>query len=101
MAYANGDFELALVAAAGDDPAVMADLRQGFCDSLGNQLDLLRRARCDGNWRLAAERLMGLGASFHAGELVQLAEEAMDGAPGDPAVLRKIGRLADRFSANP
>ena len=49
---------------------------------------------------MAAERLKGLGASFHAGELVVLAEEALDGAPGDPAILRKLGALATRFSAN-
>ena len=100
MAYASGDFELALAAAAGNDPALLGELRQGFVESLGGQLDLLHRARCDGNWQLAAERLKGLGASFHSGELVVLAEEALDGAPGDPAILRKLGTFAARFSAS-
>ena len=100
MAYAKGDFELALAAAAGDDPALAGELRAGFVDSLSAQLDLLGRARCDGNWALAAERLKGLGASFHAGELVSLAEEALDGAPGDPAILRKLTDFEARFSAN-
>ena len=100
MAYANGDFELALAAAAGGDTDLQAELRAGFADSVGGQLDLLRRARCDGNWQLAAQRLRGLGASFHSGELVRLANEAIEGAPGDPAVLRKIGTFAARFSAN-
>lgn len=100
MAYASGDFELALAAAAGDDPALLGELREGFIQSLAGQVDLLHRSRCDGNWQMAAERLKGLGASFHAGELVVLAEEALDGAPGDPAILRKLGALATRFSAN-
>ena len=98
MAYANGDFELALASVAGSDSALIAELRSGFAHSVDGQLDLLRRARCDGNWKLAAERLKGLGASFHSGELVALANEALDGAPGDPAVLRKIGTFAERFS---
>lgn len=98
MAYARGDFELALTAAAGDDAALLAELRRGFADSLANQIDLLQRARCDGNWRTAAERLAGLGASFHAGDLVALAEEALQGAPGDPVVLRKLGAFAAQFS---
>lgn len=90
---------MALAAAAGDDPALLGELRLGFIESLDGQLDLLRRARCDGNWQLAAQRLRGLGASFHAGELVMLAEEAIAGAPGDPVILRKLGAFANRFSA--
>lgn len=99
MAYAQGDFELTLTAAAGNDPALIAELRAGFAQSLGSQLDLLQRSRCDGNWNIAAERLRGLGASFHAGELVMLAEEALDGAPGDPAILRKLEGFVSRFAA--
>lgn len=99
MAYAKGDFELALTAAAGNDPQLIADLRGCYLESVGAQLDLLQRSRCDGNWQMAAERLRGLGASFHAGDLVNLADEALDGAPGDPAVLRKISNYMNRFSA--
>lgn len=98
MAYAQGDFELALAAAAGDDPALLAELRSGFVESLDSQLDLLSRSRCDANWQMAAERLKRLGASFHAGDLVALAEEALDGAPGDPAVLRKLAAYSGRFA---
>ena len=99
MAYAHGDFELALTAAAGDDPALFAELRDCFAESFAIQLDLLKRSRCDANWIMAAQRLRGLAASFHSGDLVALAEEALDGAPGDPAVLRKLSTLADGFSA--
>ncbi|WP_151974770.1 Hpt domain-containing protein [Erythrobacter sp. EC-HK427] len=99
MAYEQGDFELALTAAAGDDMALIAELRASFLESLEAQITLLSRARCDGNWDVAAHRLKGLGASFHAGELARLAQEAIDGAPGDPAVLRKLRELHLRFSA--
>lgn len=97
MAYEHGAFDATIAAAAGEDPALVAELRDAFCDSLERHLDLLRRARCDGNWTIAAQRLRGLAASFHASELVALAGEAVDGAPGDPRVLRRIEHFRDRF----
>jgi hypothetical protein len=100
MAYDAGSFDATLAAAAGDDPELLAQLRAGFVESLLHQLDLLRRARCDGNWEVAAQRLKGLGASFHAPDLVRLADEALDGAPGDPSVLRKLDRLSGEFVAS-
>ena len=99
MAYAAGSFEAALDAAAGADVALRAELRTSFLESAAAQMDLMQRARCDGNWRVAATRLHGLGATFHAGELADLAAEALDGAPGDPVVLRKIGAFLARMSA--
>lgn len=100
MAYVHDDFEMALSSAVGDDPALRDELRAAFLESLAGQVDLLRRSRCDANWRTAADRLRGLGASFHAGDLVKLAQEASDGAPGDPAVLRKLDDFAKGFSAS-
>lgn len=100
MAYDAGSFDATLAAAAGDDPELLAQLRAGFVESLAQQIDLLRRARCDGNWEVAAQRLRGLGASFHAPDLVALAEEAFDGAPGDPSVLRKLDRFCTQFAAS-
>jgi len=93
------DFDATLAAAAGDDPALLEELRAAFGESLAQQVDLLRRARCDGNWEMAARRLTGLGSSFNAPEVMMLAREALDGAPGDPAVIRKLAALCDRFSA--
>jgi hypothetical protein len=52
MAYVAGTLDATLAAAAGDDPDLFAELRVAFIDSLTRQLDLLGRARCDGNWRL-------------------------------------------------
>ena len=100
MVHQVGDFDATLAAAAGADAALLAELRAAFVDSLTQHVDLLKRARCDGNWEVAAMRLKGLGASFHAPELVKLAQDALDGAPGEPAVLRKLAALCDRFTAS-
>ena len=99
MAYEAGALDATLAAAAGADPALFNELRQAFSDSVARQLDLLRRSRCDGNWQMAALRLKGVAASFHAEPLMLLAEEAIDGAPGDPSVLRRIKLFLDEFSA--
>lgn len=98
MAHEAGDFDATLAAAAGEDAALLRELRAVFVESLTQQIDLLRRARCDGNWEVAAMRLRGLGASFHAPELVRLAEQALDGAPGEPGVLRKLDQLCAEFT---
>lgn len=100
MAQLAGDFDANLAAAAGEDPALLAELRQAFAESFAHQLDLLKRARCDGNWRVAAGRLKTFGAGFHVRELVDLADEALDGAPGDPRIIRKLGALYQRFVAD-
>lgn len=98
MVYEAGALDATLAAAAGEDSALFIELRQVFSESLGRQLDLLRRSRCDGNWQVAALRLKGLAASFHAETLILLAEEALEGAPGDPSVLRRIQTFMDDFA---
>ena len=99
MAHEAADFDATLAAAAGEDLALLEELRLAFVESLTQQVDLLRRSRCDGNWEVAALRLKGLGSSFRAPELVKLANDALDGAPGEPAVIRKLAALCDRFAA--
>ncbi|MGB3738213.1 MAG: Hpt domain-containing protein [Pontixanthobacter sp.] len=89
--------ESTLAAAAGSDPGLRAELRAAFADSLAGHVDLMKRARCDGNWNIAAMRLKGLAAGFHADDLIQLADMARNGAPGDPAVLKKIERYLSNF----
>ncbi len=90
MAYEAGALDATLAAAAGDDPALLDELRGAFLDSLSRQVDLLRRSRCDGNWQMAALRLKGLAASFQVWPLIALSEEALESAPGDPVVIRKL-----------
>lgn len=77
---------------------MFSELRMAFIQSLGRQVDLLRRSRCDGNWQVAAMRLKGLAASFHAEHLIDLAEEALEGAPGEPAIVRRIQAYLDGFA---
>jgi HPt (histidine-containing phosphotransfer) domain-containing protein len=90
MVYDPGALRTALAAAVGDDPELVAELRAAFLDSAARTADVLSRSRSDGNWRMAARRLQSLAASFGAVELMDLAAEAADGAPGDPVVQRRI-----------
>jgi len=99
MAHENGSLDATLAAAAGGDSELFAELRTAFIESVELQIDLLRRARCDGNWNIAALRLKGLGASFHAEELVALAEETLNSAPGEPVVVRKLAQFIDGFAS--
>ena len=94
MSYESGSFDSTLAAAAGDDAALFAELRGVFVESLLRQIDLLGRSRCDANWQFAAMRLKALAASFQVLPLMALAEEALEGAPGDPLVLRRLNALA-------
>lgn len=92
MAFEAGALDATIAAAAGGDEALYRELRGAFLDSAERQLDLLRRSRCDGNWRIAALRLKGLAASFHDEDLAGLAEEAVEGVPSEPTVLRRIDK---------
>ena len=98
MAYDAGTFDATLAAAADGDAALMAELRQVYIESVERQIDLLFRARCDGNWQIAALRLKGLAASFYAEDLHELAEEALYSAPGEPGVIRRLRAYATEIS---
>jgi HPt (histidine-containing phosphotransfer) domain-containing protein len=98
MAYDPGALNASLAAAVGSDSELMAELRAAFIESAARQLDLMGRARCDANWTFAASRLKSLAASFGATGLGGLADEALDGAPGDPVVQRKISAAIDDFA---
>ena len=98
MAYDPGALTASLAAAVGNDRALMDELREAFLQSAARQLDLMGRSRCDANWVIAASRLKSVAASFNAAGMVALADEALDGAPGDPVVLRKIGEALGAFS---
>lgn len=101
MAYEGASLDANLAAAAGHDPELVRELRAAFIESVERQVDLLGRARCDGNWHVAALRLKGLAASFHAEGLIDLAEEALDGAPGDPAILRRLRQMLADLAIEP
>jgi HPt (histidine-containing phosphotransfer) domain-containing protein len=97
MAFDPGALNASLAAAVGSDGALMAELKVAFVESIARQLDLLGRARCDANWEIAAARLKSIAASFGATGMIALADEAREGAPGDPVVLRKIAAAIEDF----
>ncbi|MHA4837181.1 Hpt domain-containing protein [Sphingopyxis sp. MSC1_008] len=98
MSFDSGPLDRYLSAAFGDDPAMAMDLRTAFTGSARDLSDLMRRSRCDANWEMAATRLKGLAATFGIIPLIQLAEAAIEGAPGDPAVLRQINLAIDAIA---
>jgi hypothetical protein len=98
MSFDSGPLDRYLSSAIGDDRAMALDLRGAFTGSARDLADLMRRARCDANWEVAALRLKGLAATFGIISLIELAEHAMAGAPGDPAVLRRINAAIDEIA---
>lgn len=100
MVYDPGALNASLAAAVGSDGNLMAELRAAFIESAGRQADLMGRSRCDANWQLAASRLQSLAASFGAVGLQALSAEALAGAPGDPAILRRIHAAIDDFAVD-
>ncbi|HWJ69397.1 MAG TPA: Hpt domain-containing protein [Sphingobium sp.] len=99
MAYDPGTLEAALAAAVGSDRALIADLRSAFLESAERQVELLRQARCDANWTMAALRLKGLCASFGVNHVMRLADQAVAGVPGDPAILRALASAIATIAA--
>ena len=99
MAYEAGALDATMAAAAGEDASLYAELRAAFIESLGRQIDLLRRSRCDGNWQVAAMRIRGLAASFHSEPLLALADEAIEGVPGEPGIVRRLQAFVDGYAA--
>jgi HPt (histidine-containing phosphotransfer) domain-containing protein len=97
MSMDYGALNTALHAAAGDDPALIRELRQAFVDSALRQIDLMSRSRCDANWHYSCLRLKGLAASFEASDLLALTDEAVEGAPGDPVVLRRLNAALEEI----
>ena len=98
MVYDPGALNASLAAAVGSDGNLMAELRAAFIESALKQADLMGRSRCDANWQVSASRLQSLAASFGAVGLQGLASDALAGAPGDPAILRRIRAAIDDFA---
>ncbi len=97
MAYDPGALDASLAAAVGADPTLLAELRAAFVEGAKRHVDLMSRARCDANWHHSASRLKSLAGSFGAVGMMELAEEAQSGAPGDPVILRKLRAALDDF----
>jgi hypothetical protein len=98
MSFDSGPLDRYISAAVGDDPVAARELRLSFAAGARELADLMRRSRCDANWHIAAERLKSLAATFGIIPLIQLAEAAMEGVPGDPAVLRDINAAIESIA---
>ena len=99
MVYDPGALNTSLAAAVGIDHALLTELRAAFLEGAERHLDLMSRARCDANWHHSATRLKSLAGSFGAVGMMEIADEALDGAPGDPVVLRKLRAALDDFGS--
>ncbi|URW76639.1 Hpt domain-containing protein [Sphingomonas donggukensis] len=97
MAYDPGAIDATLAAAVGDEPALIAELREAFLDSAKAGLTSLTRASDAATWKDAALRLKGLAASFGAVRLMALAGDAALVPVGDVETLRKLRRAVDRL----
>ena len=97
MAYDPGAIDATLAAAVGDEPALIAELREAFLDGVKRYLDMLKAAENPDAWAAAALRLKGLAASFGAVRLMALANEAAGGQPHDAAMLRRLQRAVERL----
>jgi HPt (histidine-containing phosphotransfer) domain-containing protein len=97
MAYDPGAIDATLAAAVGDEPALIAELREAFLDSAKAAVTSLTRAPDTPSWIDGALRLKGLAASFGAIRLMALAEGAASAPAGDAETLRKLRRAVDRL----
>jgi len=90
MSFEGGNLNSSLVAAVGEDPALLNDLRRAFLESADRQLDLLERAAEESAWHMALWRLKGLCGSFGVAHMIALVEQGEKAAPGDAKILRGL-----------
>ena len=100
MVYDPGALDASLAAAVGADHLLLSELRTAFIEGAKRHADLMSRARCDAHWQHSASRLKSLAGSFGAVGMMELADEALNGAPGDPVVLRKLKAALDDFASS-
>lgn len=97
MTYEHGTIDSALAAVAGDEPAVIQDLRQAFVEGVTRGLEAMRLAENGQEWREAALRLKGLAASVNALPLMTLAGQAADRDTRDGVLLDRIAEIVTRL----
>ncbi|MGN7999951.1 Hpt domain-containing protein [Sphingomonas sp. 22176] len=97
MAYDPGAIDTSLAAAVGDDPALIAELRDAFLESVHRSVDMMRTSKGAEQWSGAALRLQSLAGSFGATSLMGLAEEAVRRSAQDGALLRRIDKAVEKL----
>ena len=91
MTYGHGTIDSALAAVAGDEPALIHDLRQAFMEGVTRAVEAMHMAQGGPEWREAALRLKGLAASVSALPLMTLAGQAAKLDVPDADMLDRIG----------
>lgn len=97
MTYEHGTIDAALAAVAGDEPAVIQDLRLAFIDGVTRALEAMHLAEDGQGWREAALRMKGLAASVNALPLMTLAGQAAELDGPDAELLDRIGQVVARL----
>jgi histidine phosphotransfer protein HptB len=100
MAYHSGALEASLTAVLGDDPALVADLRQSFFEGIARHLAAIDDAATEAAIRDAAARLRGLAASFGADRLMQALSPAIDAGCLTAPQRRRIDRVVAMMKAH-
>ncbi|OYW22607.1 MULTISPECIES: Hpt domain-containing protein [unclassified Sphingomonas] len=97
MAYDPGAIDATLAAAVGDEPELIAELREAFVDSAYRAVKAMETSVAPSDWRAAALRLKGLAASFGAVRLLAIATEASESLPHAPQMLQRVRRAVERI----
>ncbi|OMJ33894.1 Hpt domain-containing protein [Sphingomonas sp. Sph1(2015)] len=97
MTYEHGTIDSTLAAVAGDEPAVIQELRHAFVEGVTRAMEAMHMAEDAGEWREAALRLKGLAASVNALPLMTLAAQAAELESPDVQLLDRIGDQVARL----
>ncbi|MET4897628.1 Hpt domain-containing protein [Sphingomonadaceae bacterium jetA1] len=97
MTYEHGTIDAALAAVAGDEPAVIQDLRMAFIEGVTRALEAMHGAEDGQSWRESALRMKGLAASVSALPLMTLATQAAERDGPDSELLDRIGQVVARL----
>lgn len=92
MAYDPGALEATLAAVAGEQTALIAELRDAFFDSADGHVIAMKAATTQTVWDQAALRLRSLAASFGLQRMMDAARDATTVPCGDAKAMQRIER---------
>jgi histidine phosphotransfer protein HptB len=99
MAYNPGALESVLVAAVGEEPALINELRVAFLESAKMHVRAMERAVTLSDWQFSAMRLHSLAASFGARRIMDAAIASARTPYIDKPALQKITRAISALNA--
>ncbi|UVO53180.1 Hpt domain-containing protein [Sphingomonas sp. SUN039] len=92
MAYDPGALEATLAAVAGEQGALIAELRAAFFEGADGHVTAMKAATAQPVWEQAALRLRSLAASFGLQRVMDAARDATSVPCGDARALQRIER---------